>query len=176
MAGATAIRIYRSPVKPSKPKPLDLAAPDTTAAKEPKSKTYDSYVLSYYSGGKRIRTRFNEPQQARDKADAIKTSLLNEDSTALQLTGEDALIYARAKMLTSHLGLPTARDSVVAVVWCSRQPAGHEGRLHSGVRAPGTSTPSAHAPVRRTPDAPPDDGPATPSGSSRATEGPSSVS
>lgn len=105
MAGATAIRIYRSPVKPSKPKPLDLAAPDTTAAKEPKSKTYDSYVLSYYSGGKRIRTRFNELQQARDKADAIKTSLLNEDSTALQLTGEDALIYARAKMLTSHLGL-----------------------------------------------------------------------
>jgi integrase len=60
-------------------------------------------VVSYYSGGKRIRSRFNSFPEARDKANAVKTALLNDDSTALQITGEDSLIYARAKNIVSHL-------------------------------------------------------------------------
>ena len=91
MAGSTAIKIYFSP----------LSAPDS-----PTAKSYDSYVVSYYSGGKRVRCRFNSLTEAKDKANAVKTSLLNDDATALQITGEDSLIYARAKNIVSHLGIP----------------------------------------------------------------------
>jgi integrase len=105
MAGATAIKIYRSPLKTPKPKPADPTAPVVEVAKVPEIKTYESYVLSYYSAGKRTRIRFNDLQAARDRADAIKSSLVNDDATALKLTGEDSMIYARAKTLTSHLNL-----------------------------------------------------------------------
>jgi len=105
MAGGTAIRIYRSPLKTPKSKPTAPAGRGKLAAKKSKIKTYDSFVVSYYQGGTRLRSRFNSLQQARDKADAVKTVLLNEDLTALQLTGEDSVIYARAKNLISQLGV-----------------------------------------------------------------------
>jgi hypothetical protein len=100
MAGSTAIKIYLDPLKASSPEPSK-----TTSADFDDSKTYNSYVVSYYQGGKRIRIRKNSLQAARDKADSIKTAILNEDTTALTLKGEDMIIYSRAKKLINHLGV-----------------------------------------------------------------------
>lgn len=86
-AGGTAIKIYRSPLKGSD------------------SKRYDSYIVAYYRGGNRLRCRFSTLQEARDKADSVRTALLNEDTTALQLTGQDSVIYARAKNLIAGFGI-----------------------------------------------------------------------
>lgn len=101
MAGATAIKIYRSPLKV----PASPSEPAVLSTDAPAPKSYDSYIVSYYKGGQRLRSRFNSLQQARDKADAVRTALLNEDSTALHLTGQDSVIYARAKNLIDHLGV-----------------------------------------------------------------------
>ncbi len=93
MAGSTAIRIYLDPLK--------AAGPESSE----EGKSYASYVVSYYQGGKRIRTRHNSLQSAKDKADSIKTAILNNDTTALTLKGEDSLIYARAKNLIAPFGV-----------------------------------------------------------------------
>jgi integrase len=58
---------------------------------------YDSYLVSYYRGGRRFRTRFNLLESAETEAQRIQTLILNEDLAALQLTGRDRLIYVRAK-------------------------------------------------------------------------------
>ena len=100
MAGSTAIKIYRSPLKvPASQPPVD--APSAAAG----AKSYDSYIVSYYRGSERLRTRFSTLQAARDKANSIRTVLLNEDTTALQLTGEDSVIYVRAKNLIDEFGI-----------------------------------------------------------------------
>lgn len=100
MAGGTAIKIYRSLLKvPASPPAGDSAAGSS------ESKSYDSYVVAYYRGGQRLRSRFSTLQEARDKADSVRTALLNEDTTAPQLTGEDSVIYARAKNLIAEFGI-----------------------------------------------------------------------
>ena len=101
MAGGTAIKIYRSPLK----SPTTSTEPGIPAPDNAQPKSYDSYVVAYYQGGRRLRSRFNSLQQARDKADAVRTAFLNEDSTALQLTGQDSMIYVRAKNLIARLGV-----------------------------------------------------------------------
>jgi len=100
LAGSTAIRIYLDPLKPTAQE-----STKSTSSKSDAGKSYDSYVVSYYQGGKRIRTRHNSLQSARDKADSIKTAILNDDTTALTLKGEDSLIYARAKNLITTFGV-----------------------------------------------------------------------
>ena len=99
MAGSTAIKIYLDPLQGEGIQ----SGKSKTAATDAKS--YDSYVVSYYQGGKRIRTRHNSLQSARDKADSIKTAVLNDDMTALTLKGEDSVIYARAKNLVAPFGV-----------------------------------------------------------------------
>lgn len=101
MAGSTAIKIYRNPLKT--PKPKETVQPEP--AKKSKLKSYDSFLVTYYQGGKRLRTRHNSLQSAQDKADAIRAAIMNDDLTALTLKGEDSVIYARAKNLISHLGV-----------------------------------------------------------------------
>src|SRR5512140_2458238 len=101
MAGSTAIKIYRNPLKT--PKPKETVQPEP--AKKSKLKSYDSFLVTYYQGGNRLRTRHNSLQSAQDKADAIKAAIMNDDLTALTLKGEDSVIYARAKNLISHLGV-----------------------------------------------------------------------
>ena len=103
MAGSTAIKIYFSPLSHLA---RDSEEPSGATQKTTERKSYDSYVVSYYSGGKRIRSRFNSFSEARDKADAVKATLLNDDSAALKITGQDSLIYARAKNIINHLGIP----------------------------------------------------------------------
>jgi len=100
MAGSTAIKIYLNPLKAS-----GQESSKSSAAEPHAGKSYDSYVVSYYQGGKRIRTRHNSLQSARDKADSVKSAILNDDATALTLKGEDSLVYARAKNLIKHLGV-----------------------------------------------------------------------
>jgi len=100
MAGSTAIKIYRSPQRV----PASPSAGGSPAGISD-SKSYDSYVVAYYRGGQRLRSRFSTLQEARDKADSVRTALLNEDTTALQLTGQDSVIYARAKNLIAEFGI-----------------------------------------------------------------------
>jgi hypothetical protein len=71
-AGATAIKIYYSPHRVQ----LDS-----------EERQYDSYLVSYYRGEKRFRTRFNSLEDAETEAQGIQTSILNEDLAALKLTG-----------------------------------------------------------------------------------------
>jgi integrase len=99
MAGSTAIKIYLNPLTAT-----DSESSGGTPAPEA-GKSYDSYVVSYYEGGKRIRTRHNSLKSARDKVDSIKTAILNNDTTALTLKGEDSVIYARAKNLVAPFGV-----------------------------------------------------------------------
>lgn len=99
MAGGTAIRIYLDPLKAAD------AKPGSTSAGANECKTYNSYVVSYYQSGKRVRTRHNSLQLARDKADSVKIAILNGDLTALTLKGEDSVIYSRAKNLLTGLGM-----------------------------------------------------------------------
>jgi integrase len=92
------ITIYRDPLK------APVVDNDKTQGDEA-PKQYDSYLVTYYQGGRRIRNRFSSSQEAKDTANAVKAKLLNNDSAALSLSGQDSLIYARAKNLTAHLGL-----------------------------------------------------------------------
>src|SRR5690242_20303981 len=90
-AGATVITIYRDPLK--LPRVIDGAA---TVGRNRTHRSYDSYVVTYYEGGKRLRNRCNSLQDARDKAQAAKSKILKNDSAALNLSGQDSLIYVRA--------------------------------------------------------------------------------
>ena len=90
-AGATAIRIYRSPLRGN---------PD-----DRKSKSYDSFLVVHYRGGKRIRTRFKSLELAETEVDRLRTLLLNEDLSAFQLTGQERLVYARANETAKALGV-----------------------------------------------------------------------
>jgi integrase len=89
-AGATAIKIYYSPHR------VQLQS---------KERQYDSYVVSYYRGEKRFRARFNSLEDAETEAQRIQTSILNEDLAALQLTGRDRLVYARAQEVAEKIGV-----------------------------------------------------------------------
>lgn len=86
-AGSTTITIFRSPLK--------------TGEKE-----YDSYVLSYYEGNKRIRRRFSDYATAKVEGSRVAAKLINTDTRALQLTGEDARIFSRAKEAVKDLQVP----------------------------------------------------------------------
>jgi hypothetical protein len=101
-AGSTVITIYRDPLKLPR-----IAYAVATADRKGTHKSYDSYVVTYYQGGKRLRTRCNSLQEARDKAQAAKSKVLKNDSAALNLNGQDSLIYVRAKNLTAYLGFPS---------------------------------------------------------------------
>lgn len=106
-AGATAIKIYRSPLKVSasvKPSAEGNGTP-ANRSDAPSTKVYDSYMVSFYRGGKRERKRFASLELARGEAERVRTSLLNEDLAALQLTGQDRLVYVRAGQVAAKLGI-----------------------------------------------------------------------
>ena len=77
-AGATAIRIYRSPLRVN---------PD-----DRKSKSYDSFLVVHYRGGKRIRTRFKSLELAETGTKAglsckpnVTSPIVGEPSTTAPL-------------------------------------------------------------------------------------------
>jgi integrase len=99
-AGATAIKIYRNPLMTST---LPAGAEQNGDARVT-GKSYDSYLVAYYRGGKRTRSRFNTLEDARTEADRVRALVLNEDLTALDLKGNDRLIYARASETAKAIG------------------------------------------------------------------------
>jgi integrase len=103
-AGSTLLRIYRNPLR--------IRRVTAGGVLENDRKEYDSYVVSYYRGGKRQRTRFKSLDSAKTEADRIRTLILNEDLVALQLTGRDRVIYARANETAGRLGF--ALDAIAA--------------------------------------------------------------
>lgn len=105
MAGSTAIKIYRSPLKiKAKLKPQDQPQEGGPAVAL-KVKSYDSYLVVYYFGGKRVRCRFNSLQEARDKANAVHNQLINNNLEALSLTGKDSLVFTQATAIAKKFGL-----------------------------------------------------------------------
>ena len=81
-AGATAIKIYRSPQL------VKIAAEPNAppaAGKKPKIVTYDSYVVVHYRGGQRHRQRCKSLELAQTEAARVRVSLLNEDTAGLQM-------------------------------------------------------------------------------------------
>jgi hypothetical protein len=91
-AGATAIRIYKNPMRKNR---------------NGESKMYGSFVVSYYRAGRRERKRLKSLNLARDEADRIKGLILNEDLVVLELKGHDRIIYAQAveSLNTSNRGI-----------------------------------------------------------------------
>ena len=103
-AGATAIKIYRSPqlVKIA----AEANAP-TVAGKKPKVVTYDSYVVVHYRGGQRHRQRCKSLELAQTEAARVRASLLNEDTAGLQITGTDLVAYNQAGHIAKGFGIST---------------------------------------------------------------------
>ncbi len=96
-AGATAIKIYRSP----------LRVPITSGPKAHTGKvtSYDSYLVVHYRGGKRQRQRFKSLGLAQTEVSRVRALLLNEDASGLQLTGKDLLAFSQASRVAQELGL-----------------------------------------------------------------------
>ncbi len=103
-AGATAIKIYRSPqlVKVA-------AEPNARPAPGKKTKvvTYDSYVVVHYRGGQRHRQRCKSLELAQTEAARVRASLLNEDTAGLQITGTDLVAYNQACHIAKGFGIST---------------------------------------------------------------------
>lgn len=97
-AGATAIKIYRSP----------LRVPITSGpnAATGKFTSYDSYLVVHYRAGKRQRQRFKSLELAQVEASRIRALLLNEDASGLQLKGKDLLAFSQANRVAQELGMP----------------------------------------------------------------------
>ena len=126
-AGATAIKIYRSPLRvPVAPDPQ--AAPGPAGA-EPEVTTYDSYVVVFYRGGKRVRHRFNALDLAQAEAARLRASLLNEDSAGLQITGDDLLAYTQASHLAQAFDL--SLDQLAKEYAAARKVLGNVGLLEA---------------------------------------------
>lgn len=103
-AGATAIKIYRSPQL------VKIAAEPNAppaAGKKPKIVTYDSYVVVHYRGGQRHRQRCKSLELAQTEAARVRVSLLNEDTAGLQITGTDLVAYNQAGHIAKGFGIST---------------------------------------------------------------------
>ncbi len=101
-AGATAIKIYRSPQQ-VKVAPKANARP--ASGRKAKVVTYDSYVVVHYRGGNRQRQRFKSLELAQTEAARVRASLLNEDSAGLQITGTDLVAYNQACHIAKGFGI-----------------------------------------------------------------------
>ncbi|MGD0413105.1 MAG: hypothetical protein ABSC18_15550 [Verrucomicrobiota bacterium] len=92
-AGGSLLRILRDPLLiPIKP---PAGQPAQTNQKLRKKK-YDSYLVEYYNGSKRIRERRAAFQDALARADEIKVKLLNGEVATAALAGRDQQIYLAA--------------------------------------------------------------------------------
>lgn len=81
------------------------------------NKGYDSFTVAYYVANKRKREHFSNYDDAKTRADAINTSVLNGDLATVVLSREDRLEYLRAKELLNGLNISldlVARDHVEA--------------------------------------------------------------
>ena len=96
-AGATAIKIYRSPLRV----PITSGPEANTGAVT----TYDSYLVVHYRAGKRQRQRFNSLELAQTEAARVRALLLNEDASGLQLTGRDLLAFSQANRVAQQFGV-----------------------------------------------------------------------
>ena len=97
-AGATAIKIYRSPLR--------VPVVSGAGVKTGEVTSYDSFVVVHYRAGKRKRQRFKSLELAQAEAGRVRASLLNEDSSGLQLTGKDLLAFTQANRVAEELGMP----------------------------------------------------------------------
>ena len=126
-AGATAIKIYRSPLRV--PVALDPQAAPGPAGAVPKVTIYDSYVVVFYRGGKRVRHRFNALDLAQAEAARLRASLLNEDSAGFQITGDDLLAYTQASHLAQTFDL--SLDQLAKEYAAARKVLGNVGLLEA---------------------------------------------
>jgi len=102
--GSVSVKIYRNPliVKPDE-KDSDsrvtnggMVNGDSVDGDSPGSRTYDSYLVAYYEGTRRVRLRVKDFATAQSEANRILVKLANADAKALELSGDDRRIYVAA--------------------------------------------------------------------------------
>ena len=67
---------------------------------------YDSFVVTYYSAGKRKRESFSDLTRARDRAKEIARATINDRLAVLELDSADRDGYARTIELLQAFGIP----------------------------------------------------------------------
>lgn len=105
--GSVSVLIYRDPQSATtKAKKSAEGAPANGATDLPLSeRTYDSYVVAYYDGSRRVRRRFKKFELAKAEAGLICIKLANADGTALELTGDDRRIHVAAVEFLKDTGV-----------------------------------------------------------------------
>lgn len=109
-AGGSLIRILRDPVRVPRRRPNEAAPPRGKSARRRKAthKEYNSFLVYYYKGSRRIRIRRGSYEKARAVADEIAVQLRNDDSAAQQISGREQRVYLAA--LDNLRGLDTPLD------------------------------------------------------------------
>ena len=117
-AGGRQIRLLRDPLKIPIPPLSDAeAAPASSpkgkagSAKAPakKFRKYDSYLVEYYDGSKRMRVRRSSFPKAMNLIESLKIKFLNGKTDALQFEGRDQLIYQSAVEQLKSLKRPVEK-------------------------------------------------------------------
>ena len=104
-AGGSQIRLLHDPLKiPIKPQAEAKSAPaepksgqaGSTKAPAKEFRNYDSYLVEYYDGSKRMRVRRSSYAKAMVLIESLKIKFLNGKTDALQFEGRDQHIYLSA--------------------------------------------------------------------------------
>ena len=107
--GGSVVRIVRDPLRI----PLKQSASSeggTPKKNQPTHRTYDSYVVEYFVGPKRMRVRRSTYAKAMAHADEVGVKLLNNEIESLKITGADRRAYLIA--LENLKGLDMRLDHV----------------------------------------------------------------
>src|SRR6266853_1843948 len=64
------------------------------------------YRVTYHIGGKRERLNFTDLEKAKLEAEAQASKLSRGDLDAMQITGQDRLVYGRALETVRETGIP----------------------------------------------------------------------
>ena len=70
------------------------------------SRGYRSFIVTYYSAGKRKRESFSDLTRAKDRANEIAQAIINDRLAVLELSSADRDGYVRATALLPPFGIP----------------------------------------------------------------------
>ena len=77
------------------------------------TRKWDSYTVTHYQDGKRIRALFSDLGKARTEAESIATRLGNVEADVLTLTSADRAGHLRARSFLDPLGIPIETAAMI---------------------------------------------------------------
>ncbi|MEI6078308.1 MAG: site-specific integrase [Verrucomicrobiota bacterium] len=77
------------------------------------TRKWDSYTVTHYQDGKRIRALFSDLGKARTEAESIATRLGNVEADVLTLTSADRAGHLRARYFLDPLGIPIETAAMI---------------------------------------------------------------